>query len=350
MTGPLNPTLYNALVARYGEVRISNPGQPYLVQQQVNPYRSAGYLNVCVDPGEYYVICCPQCGDTRFRLYINHRYCTIEGTKLFGRHLIHCFNEGCELPNFYKIVYEPRKYPRAASVMAPPEALEIKSVTMPGRCVPLDQLPADHPAIRYITVDRKTPAGGPAPFDPVVLSRDWGVCYCEHAERGAGYAPELVEGRIVIPVCWEGKLIGWQARGIHPGANPKYYTMPGLPKQRILFNGDRAKTQLFGVIVEGVFDCFAAGITSVATLGHKLSWAQRELLSKWFGNGAVALIYDPEEVQDIELNLHLMKGMFKEGIFSVPIAAGWDPGCLPTEFLWSLIRDAAAKAGVRIPA
>jgi hypothetical protein len=346
----LNPSLYNALVARYGEVKISNQGQPYLVKQERNPLKPSGYVNTCVDPGEYYVICCPQCGDTRFRLYVNHRYCTTEGPRLFGRHLIHCFNEGCDLTNFSKLIFQAHRYPASSAVLAPSTATEFKKSELPGRCVSLEALPQSHPAIQYLVADRKNPAGFPAPFNPVELSRNWGVCYCEDADRGRGYAPEFVKGRLIIPIWWDGQMIGWQARAITRGADPKYYTMPGLPKQKILYNGDRARQFPFAVIVEGVFDAFAVGNCAVATLGHKLSWSQRELLSKWFGNGSVCLLYDPDAVKDIELNLHLMRGMFKGGIFSVSLAPKWDAGCMPTEFLWQLIRNAGLKAGVKVPA
>ena len=345
----LNPSLYNLLLVRYGEVRISNLGQPYLVKQTRNPFKSAGYVNTCVDPGEYYVICCPQCGDTRFRLYVNHRYCTLDGTRLFGRHLIYCFNEGCDMSNFHKLIFQPGKYASVSAVLAPPNANEFKKTTLPGRCTPLEALSPNHPAIRYVTADRRNPAGFPAPFNPVELSRNWGVCYCEEAERNKGYAAELVTGRLIIPIWWEQQLLGWQARAIEKGANPKYYTMPGLPKQKILYNGDRARQFPFGVIVEGVFDAFAIGPCAVATLGHKLSWSQRELLSKWFGNGSVCLLYDPDAMKDIELNLHLMKGMFKGGIFSVSLAPKWDAGCMPTECLWQMMREAAHKAGASFP-
>jgi hypothetical protein len=345
----LNPALYGALVQRYGEVRISNPGQPYLVKQTLDPLRPQGYVNTCVDPGEYYVICCPQCGDSRFRLYVNHRFCTTEGTRLFGRHLIHCFNEGCDLSNFSKLILQPGKYPAASAVLMPTTATEFKKATMPGRCIPIDALPPSHPAVRYITVERKNPAGFPAPFDLSYLHREWGVCYCEEAERNKGYATEFVTGRLIIPIWWDGQLVGWQARAITKDADPKYYTMPGLPKQRILFNGDRARKFPFCVVVEGVFDAFTVGACAVATLGHKLSWTQRELLSKWFGNGAVCLLYDPDAVADIELNLYLMKGMFKGGIFTVPLAKKWDPGCIPTDYLWHLIYGAGKKAGVDVP-
>jgi hypothetical protein len=268
---------------------------------------------------------------------------------LFGRHLIHCFNEGCDLVNFSKLLFQAHKYPASSAVLAPATVTEFKKTGLPGHCVALTSLGSRHPAIRYLCEDRKNPVGFRAPHDPAVLERNWGVCYCVKAERGQGYAPELVQDRLIIPIWWDGQMIGWQARAITRGADPKYYTMPGFPKQKILYNGDRAKQFNFGVIVEGVFDAFSVGNCAVATLGHKLSWSQRELLSKWFGDKSVCLLYDPDAVKDIELNLHLMRGMFKGGIFSVSLAPKWDAGCMPTEFLWQLIRDAGLKAGVRVP-
>jgi DNA primase len=59
-----------------------------------------------------------------------------------------------------------------------------------------------------------------------------------------GYAGEYHDGteRIIIPHFWDGRLVGWQARGLpgHQG-NDKYRSTPDFPKHKTLYNHARRR-------------------------------------------------------------------------------------------------------------
>lgn len=329
----LNPALYNSLVARFGTVKFSNEGQRLLVQMKQNEMLK--YVEEIVDAGEYYRVCCPYCKDTRFRLYINHRWNTrTPDNKPYGRYMIVCFNESCDM-SFFEDELKP--YIADKPVLGRPFNVEreklqtIREVQLPGQCVALASLPDYHPARNYIVSRR---------FDVKELTDTWGLQYC------IDHPNPLVRGRIIIPVRWEEKLVGWQARAIGE-ASPKYYTMPGLNKNMILFNGDRARKFKFGVVVEGVFDAFRVGERAVSMLGKSMSYHQRQLVHAYWGGGACCIMLDADAIEDMKNTTKLFNPeAFKFGIFSVELPEGQDPGSMDKDSLWSLISSYARARNI----
>jgi len=85
------------------------------------------------------------------------------------------------------------------------------------------------------------------------------------------YSPTM-KTRIIIPVTWHNKNIGFVARGITPDIRPKYYAQvqPGS-----LFNLDNQHwSRKFVILVEGVFD--AIMLDCVAILGSEISTQQKQ--------------------------------------------------------------------------
>ena len=85
------------------------------------------------------------------------------------------------------------------------------------------------------------------------------------------YSPTM-KTRIIIPVIWQNKNIGFVARGITPDIKPKYYAQvqPGS-----LFNLDNQHwSRKFVILVEGVFD--AIMLDCVAILGSEISVQQKQ--------------------------------------------------------------------------
>ena len=218
----LNPQLFRSLQRRFGVVRVSNQGQRYLVRKRRDPFHPEKQTDEVCDAGEYYVLCCPFCNDTRFRLYVNHRWNTrLPNGQVFGRHLIHCFNENCDLRAFED---ELKPYITGRPLLQRPvdllaqKAELFKAAQWPGTCVPLSALPAGHAALEYIRGRE---------FDPRQLEQEWGVRYCQEA------AHPLVRNRLIFPVYKDERMVGWQTRALGP-ADPKYFTMPGLNKAHLL--------------------------------------------------------------------------------------------------------------------
>lgn len=54
--------------------------------------------------------------------------------------------------------------------------------------------------------------------------------------------------RITIPIFYENKLVGWQARAVADGVVPKYKNSPDVPRTRVLYNHD--PVALEAVLVE----------------------------------------------------------------------------------------------------
>lgn len=348
----LNPALFNALKTRFGDVKVSNPGEKYVGKLTRDPYNLERVKTECVYPGEYYAICCPYCKDDRFRLWVNHRWNTLdEKGRPFGRHLIICYNERCDMGQFHKeLLFFMNNRPKLGSCIATGAAAAMfKPAALPGVCVPINTLEPNHPAIRYLLRDRVNPLGYPVSLDPHALFNDWRVHFCVSAETGKGYAPDLVQNRIIIPIFKDSQMVGWQARPTNNFDVPKYYTMPGLHKSSWLFNGDRAKNYPIGVIVEGVFDAFAVGRCAVALLGKSISPQQQRLLMSWFGERIVCFLLDPDAVGEMRKGIDSLKHCFRGGCFGVTLADGWDAGACTNQRLWQIIREEGQRQGIKIP-
>ncbi len=272
MSNPLRPELYKRLCNNFSEVRIANEGEEMRCRIVTNP-RTRRRECLVEHPGEFYKVSCCYCSDTRFRLWINHR---------FGRYdraantdflfLAHCFNEECLREPGRARQLRDRLFNDFLNGRQPDPILPgIKPVKRLGEVKPagsvygLDMLQPDHHARTYLQ------SRG---FDPDRLSREYGVGYCLEP----AWEFPAMRGPIVAPVWFRGKLVGWQGRYVGnpvPDGTPKYFTMPGLHKNQILYNFDRARQCSFGVIVEGVTDVWSFGPEAVALFGNP------SLASKW---------------------------------------------------------------------
>lgn len=355
---PLNPKLFNGLKRAFGEVHIAKEGEPMGFQTITHPLTRRKTTKV-VSGGEDYKVCCPFCGDTRFRLEISHRWNTVDpvtGAK-FGRHLMRCYNDGCDAnldaPAADKVLCQEELVARLSpyvartlglrTVVAKPKKLT--ETRLPGKCVPLTQLPEEHAALQYLR------SRG---FEPSWLEQTFRLVFCLDDPN------ENVAGRIIIPVYRENKLVGWQARYVgEPPADyiPKYYTMPGLPKRQVLYNYDVAKHARFGVLVEGVTDVWRVSGQGVAILGSTMSNQQIALAKAAWGETGVGLLLDPEMAEEprrrpdrptsYEKIVERLGGpdVFKWGLLQIKLALGTDPGSTSTEELWQIIQAQARAIG-----
>ena len=351
----LNPTLYYSLKSRFGEVKISNEDQKMILQVSKDPVTNRPKETI-IESGEHYRVNCPYCNDARFRLYVSYRWNTkTNDGRYYGKHLIHCFNEECSMRDFEdQLQVYITQAPRLLNPVAPMERpLEWRAVQWPGTCVPLNTLPASHPAMVYLREHPKRP------FDPYKLFEDWNLHFCVDAPDdgtddglipGTEIHARLVRNRLIIPIYKNGMMVGWQARAIVDGEKIKYYTMPGFRKSTLLFNGDRARQYDFGVLVEGFFDAARVGPRAVAAFGHKLSHIQRDLLMAYWNQTGMCVMLDPDAMEDMERLSRLMHPhAFKWGAFSVCLPPGFkDPAEMSYESLWSLIANHARVRGIKL--
>lgn len=363
---PLNDKLVRALIRDFGDVKIAKEGEAMIYKMAPDPITGGTHV-VIQHSGEEYRICCPFCSDTRYRLWINHRWNTTDPiTKYyFGVGHICCFNDSCDINQYAPkdarrkchdlLVKQMKPYMRRGMGLQPKatKKREVKAVKLPPKCIPLDTLPDNHPAVVYLRDERG--------YDPYAKAVEWQLQYCPEDEN------PLVGNRIIIPITYNGMLVGWQARYIGdspPSDNiPKYYTMPGTPKNQVLYNYDRAKATRFGVIVEGATDVWQVGRQGVAFLGNSISPQQTRIVTSTWGQTGICVLVDPDlitkprkrpdrptEYEKIKDTL-LRPGLFAWGALEVVLPPETDPGSFPTkkapsqQALWEYIIAAAMQQG-----
>jgi len=348
MVDVLNPALFEALESRFGDVRVSSEGIAFSSKLCRQASTGEWYEDVS-EPGEYYQVCCPFCHDTRYRLYFNHLWGT-RGKAGLRLWLAICYNEDCLNKSGRRYqMYEELTEP------GPLENVKIKRgkeadesaviVEWPGPCTRLDRLPDDHSAVQYV-VSRH--------FDPQRLGRFYNVHYCHDSFRW------LARDRLIIPVYIDRQLVGWQARFVGElnwkaeNAPPKYYTCPGTPRRKVIYNIANAVRYETGVIVEGPTDVWAFGPMACCTLGSTMTPSQRKLFVHHFKNYAAILLYDPDVFKkeasrrSVDKLIRALDGQFKHGFACVKLPDGTDPGSLDRAFLRDYVKSQAAEQDVKV--
>jgi hypothetical protein len=336
-----NPTLYSRLQHAFGRIEVSRQGDP-AVWGSPRADRRGRLVGNLVDPGEYYRVDCAYCHDTRKRLYVNHLWGTpdpVTGDPLHG--LAICYNADClkeHYREFRDAIVEPiwrdmRAASRSMRLSSPsvhdPEALPLGPVPLPGEVVPIDQLPPDHHAARYLR-DRG--------FDLAALASAWGVGFCLSADDKHRHAAQ----RIFVPFVFKGERVGWQCRWPNDRYKAigveKYYNLKGFRKSRVLYGHDAAQEFPYVIIVEGVTDAWAVGDGAVALAGKTISESHYELLAAWAeSDGLCVLMLDagawtteqPDAARAREKHaavLARLGSVFAGRVVEVVLEGGRDPG------------------------
>ncbi len=290
MPSPLRPELYNRIKGRLGPVTIVNEGQAFQGHVTWNPVTQRKELHADW-PGEYHATNCPYCNDTRQRLWINHRWSLyVKELKTDNLWLATCFNEGClsVSGNAWRLkqyLFNDFLNGQQPDLLLPGAVLPddaIRKAQLPGWVIRLDQLPEDHPACLYLCERR---------FNPAWLSQEFQVWYCQNS----GFYH--VQNRIIVPVYYQAELVGWQASfiGEPPSKDvPKYRTMHGMARWKLLYNFDVARTYPYVVVCEGATDVWRFGPEAVALFGKQVSLQQRQLLRSHWHNGIIIILLDAD--------------------------------------------------------
>lgn len=382
----MNPTLYKRLERSFrnaGGVKITNEGEAMVyVKRTLDPVSALAAAQAAVaddpaptltprrrggrrrdpnaprtyydfvDGGEYYLVCCPYCGDTRHRLNVSHMWGRKDEDGVPMTFLAVCFNEDCLSDSgnrrdfFQRLQFGPALTDaRISKGFSVPE--DERVFDWPGPVTRIDLLPPDHDAVAYV-------AG--RGFDVGVLGRYYGVAYCPHSVYF--HAAK----RLVVPIYRDGVMKGWQARyvGELPWKNkdkadrlpPKYFTCPHMKRSRLVANFDNARRYKTVVLVEGWFDVFATGPWAGCILGNFMSQRQQELVveSATAAGQSVVLMLDPKEF-DSESTKHTVAvlGRALPGRFAtVRLPEGTDPGGLGRDFIRDYVTAAAAAQGVPV--
>jgi hypothetical protein len=266
MSGPLNPVLYRYLQAKFGNVKITAPGEQ-LQARVVTTDRGAGAKRFVKDGShEQYWINCPLCGDQKGRLGLSYRWLTDwEGWGLLT-HLACCYNSDCPVrsPAFWEpIAKELTSTAGVIELIQPPQPVQVrepdKETRLPTCVVPLQELSSDHPANLFL-LHKYTGLTG------AYLGSYYGACFCY------GRDPDfrLVQDRIIFPIHHNGKLVGWQGRTILPTERePKRWILsPGYRKTP--YGIDRIGSTSVPIICEGITSSIACGPSGMAIFGKTI--------------------------------------------------------------------------------
>ena len=331
VNNPLRPELYNRLNDNplfQGGVIIANEGEQML--SRYSPGDDDKPTLQIDMAGEYYRVNCPYCTDTRKRLWINHRWGKRDEYGRLNLFLAVCYNENClaepgRVFEFYKSVFTDFSHEVNDNVQKlSAEDMPSSAPAWPGRRVPLDELWPNHPARVYLAERH---------FDALQLTKDYNLSYC--LEALDDYI--IAQSRIIIPAYMNGEFAGWQARyvGNPPSkAIPKYYTMPHMKRNHILYNYDRAKTYPFMVLCEGPTDAWRFGPEAVALWGKSISPFQIQLAT---GNPerVVYVCLDGEALIEGMSVFDKLGSAVSKALVKLP--SNSDPGGLPTATLRDMV-------------
>jgi len=319
----LNPALFARLKSVFGTVKVSNHGIEAGIDYSSDP-------PVIISSGEEYRVCCPFCGDRRFRLYFSYLYGQVVDTgktRIRFGHLAHCHNEDClsVKENRTKLSELLNQESWIPITVANTEPQQPRSVSPPKNLLPLSALGETHPAIEYLR------------------SRDFNIYYLE--SKGFAYCPfdpdmAIMSGRIFIPIYdLYGNLIGGQGRLIYASdpVLPKYWTLPGSRLQRSFYNIQSAVGKDFVVVTEGVFDALRIGDHGIAMLGKTLGPYRWQLLTSLWKK--IVLMPDPDVDEDDLLPENQKTALQRIGVEVHFVRLSSDPADISSLEIWQILRQ-----------
>lgn len=306
--------------------------------------------------GEEYLVCCPFCSDTRSRLSINHRWGLRDlTTGTNNLWLATCYNEGClkEYGNqreLFSQLYDFMPF-SSTSVTSPDKPVVInrkfsRGAKLPSGLWPLEDMCVRnprHPAITYL-LNRL--------IEPHYVGKVYSAMYCVDS------TDMNVNGRLVVPIIKDGALVSWQARLLRPPISkkePKWWTAPGSPVSRTLYNCDVALKYNTIVLVEGITDVWGFGRQACGVFKKAISEPQVKLLvERASPTATVVIMFDPDQDKaeaekgrehHIEAARQILaETPLRERLLPVYLPSGTDPGELDRAFMRDLIRAEARRA------
>lgn len=346
--GILNPALYLAIKANYGNVWVSRRGERLYETTVLHPV--TGYPDSQITHyGEQYYLSCPFCNDTRKRLFINHTFGQPDPNGKL-RYIVKCFNEECfKVPsNMEKLKHTLTGFVNANVRSAPPlvfttngwgnaaaVAPPVVQPDMPGEVIPLSKLARlspTHPAVQYMLGERE--------YTLDMLDR-YVISYCGHS-----HTYPVASNRIIFPYFKNGRLLGWQARyiGTPPHKHvPKYYNLPNMQKSIWMYNFDVAGEQDMLVITEGAPAVHFIGDKATALLGKSLSPIQHQLIVERCSKKPIVVWLDDEAQAKAEFMCDMLRA---SGLFVVNVkpTSKLDPADYGTKGSWRIISDTLKNA------
>lgn len=142
-----------------------------------------------------------------------------------------------------------------------------------------------------------------------------------------GFDP--LDHRVVIPIFFKGKMVGWSKRRIaEDDKSSKYKHSVGLPKSTILYNWDNVQEEREVYVVESPFSTLkllSEGVSSVATMGAQVTELQMQLLRKF----PKVVVVGDGDLAGYKMNNQVVDFLRKDTTVEVVLMPqGEDPGSL----------------------
>ena len=226
-----------------------------------------------------------------------------------------------------------------------------KFINPGNRFLPLSDAP-EH-CLRYLR-ERKSPTAE-------YLTKTFGFLYCESGKMFMQRMFDTTDS-IIIPILDnKNKMIGWQSRLLYNPDElteeecelngwplkisgrrkrpPKYMTMPGYKKSKMLWNINNAVSSDLVVVCEGVFDAVKVGRCGVAAFGKELSDEQLRIIkTNW---KYVILLLDPAAENAAKRSQRKLLGScYVELVDVTPFK---DPGEADRTHIWKKIIEAFSE-------
>jgi hypothetical protein len=152
-------------------------------------------------------------------------------------------------------------------VKEPEEKIEFKTRTLPEDAISFQQLLTFHLLDDFGNVP-------PLLNSAVDYTNSRKMNYDRYDFYWTDSAEHSLHQRVIIPMIWEGKTIGYTSRAFTDGVKPKYYSNY---EPNFVFNtNNQQRDSKFVIVCEGPFD--AMSVDGVAVLGNEVSEQQADII------------------------------------------------------------------------
>jgi len=179
------------------------------------------------------------------------------------------------------------------------------------------------------------------------IIKQFDLRYCRYKKIQHSNGKEVsLYRRLIFPVYFEGRLVGYQGRDIAGLSVMKYYLSEGFKKSKIIYNYDNVKDAESIVITEGIVDLFKCiNNNPICLFGKTLSKEQLILLHKMKNLKRIIVALDPDtKIADKIGNIpymdlvNILKNFWK--VYEIDIPQGKDPGDYSIEEMDEIIKNA----------
>lgn len=279
-------------------------------------------------------ICCIECGEEGYHLGINEKkqlfhcwVCSFSGNLTF---LISKL-ENCSYKQAVDLIYKPVKIQFNIEQKLSEYFEEEKQIIENESC----KLPPFTKSLlieqanifNYIAIHYLNERG-----IELNVIKEANLHYCYHGK---------FKNRIIIPIYYQGKLVNYVGRTWDKKAEKRYLNCSNneslISTKNLLYNYDNVQNCDILIVVEGIFDCFKAGLDrSIATLGTEMTLTQKHLILS-LNPRQLIILFDNGAFEKAKDHVDWFSFYFSNKVKAIKIKGECDPGDMTREEIDNLI-------------